>query len=45
VLLAPAPTGLQGRFAFVMRADPEGRLLETNEGNNAAWVLVTLGRG
>ncbi len=38
-------TGLQGRFAFVMRADPDGRLTEINEVNNAAWALVTLGAG
>ena len=35
-------TGLHGRFAFVMRADPEDRLVERNEANNFSWVKVTL---
>lgn len=35
-------TGLRGRFAFVMRADPADRLIETDETDNATWVGVTL---
>ena len=35
-------TGLHGRFAFVMRADPAHRLIETDETDNASWVGVTL---
>ena len=35
-------TGLHGRFAFVMRADPNDRLIETDETNNASWVDVAL---
>jgi hypothetical protein len=35
-------TGLRGRFAFVMTADPDHRLAERNEDNNAAYTLVTL---
>jgi hypothetical protein len=35
-------TGLIGRFAFVMRADPDNELAELSDANNAAWVLVSL---
>ncbi|MFL5976336.1 MAG: hypothetical protein ACJ76G_14500 [Solirubrobacterales bacterium] len=35
-------TGLIGRFAFVMRADPDNELSELSDANNAAWVLVSL---
>jgi hypothetical protein len=35
-------TGLRGRFAFVMRADPSDVLMERDESDNAAWVYVTL---
>jgi hypothetical protein len=35
-------TGLIGRFAFVMRADPDKELAELSDANNAAWVLVYL---
>jgi hypothetical protein len=35
-------TGLHGRFAFLMRADPSNDLAELSDANNASWVMVTL---
>ena len=40
--LAPRPATITGRFAFVMRADPDDRLIEADETNNASWVDVAL---
>lgn len=38
-------TGLRGRFAFVMIADPEGVLRESNKNNNASETYVQLPSG
>ncbi|MGI8593709.1 MAG: hypothetical protein ACR2ML_04980 [Solirubrobacteraceae bacterium] len=35
-------TGLKGRFAYVMTADPKNHLAESDEGNNSSSVIVTL---
>ncbi len=35
-------TGLKGRYAYVMTADPKGRLAESNESDNTSYVTVTL---
>jgi len=35
-------TGLKGRFAYVMTADPKNRLAESDEDNNSSSVTVTL---
>ncbi|MGI8511020.1 MAG: hypothetical protein ACR2NH_00135 [Solirubrobacteraceae bacterium] len=35
-------TGLKGRFAYVMTADPKNHLAESDEANNSSSVVVTL---
>jgi hypothetical protein len=38
-------TGLHGRFAYVMIADPSNRLLESNDKNNVSETFVRLPSG
>ena len=35
-------TGLKGKYAYVMTADPKNRLAESDEEDNSSYVTVTL---